>query len=262
MKLAGDSALVTGAASGIGLGMARKLVEHGVAVALVDLNGDAAKAKAAELAAQGGRTIGIGADVSSNDDVLRAIDEAERAHGPVTLLFNNAGWASMAPIVDSSEADWDKALAVCARGTYLCTREVAKRLLAKGLTGAIVNTTSINATTTSEGIAAYAAAKGAIANFTMTAALELAPHGIRVNAVAPGITRTAMSEGGFLQGRMGEEFTAHTPMGRFGEPEDIAKAAVMLASDYAGWVTGVNLPVDGGGHMRGLHNYWKTATEG
>jgi 3-oxoacyl-[acyl-carrier protein] reductase len=262
MELADRSALVTGAASGIGLGIARRLIAKGAAVAVVDLELEAAREKAEAISSEGGRAIGIAADVSSSSDVARAFDEASEAYGEVALLFNNAGWANMAPIVDTTEDDWDRAFAVCARGTFLCTREAARRWSAGGVTGAIVNTSSINYDVTSEGICAYAAAKAAVSSFTKTAALELAPHGIRVNAVAPGITRTAMSEGGFLQGRMGEEFIAHTPLGRFAEPEDIARAAVFLASEDAGWITGVTLAVDGGTHMRGLHNYWAVATEG
>jgi glucose 1-dehydrogenase len=127
--------------------------------------------------------------------------------------------------------------------------------------GAIVNTSSLNAEAATEGLAHYCAAKAAVSQLTKVAALELAPLGVRVNAVAPGITRTPMSEGGFLGGRMGEEFLAHTPMGRFGEPEDIARAVTLLASEEAGWVTGVTLPVDGGGHLRGLFDYWNTMQE-
>ena len=190
-----------------------------------------------------------------------ALDAAAERFGTPQIIANNAGWASMAPIAELPVEDWDRIFAVCTKGVFLGTKAFAKRAIAAGLPGAIVNTSSLNAEAATDGLAHYCAAKAAVSQLTKVAAAELAPSGVRVNAVAPGITRTPMSEGGFLAGRMGEEFIAHTPMGRFGEPEDIARAVAFLASDDAGWVTGVTLPVDGGGHIRGLQNYWATMQE-
>jgi glucose 1-dehydrogenase len=260
MGLVGNSAIVTGGAQGIGLGISRALIERGASVLLFDLNEEAVNEAAAGLEAElgAGKAAGFAGSVTAADDWAAAFDTAAERFGAVSILANNAGWASMAPIADLDEADWDQCFDVCSKGTFLGTREFARRA---GEGGAVVNTSSLNAEAATDGIAHYCAAKAAVSQFTKVAAAELAPAGVRVNAVAPGITRTPMSEGGFLAGRMGEEFIDHTPMGRFGEPEDVARAVAFLASEDAGWVTGVTLAVDGGGHIRGLQNYWATMQE-
>jgi 3-oxoacyl-[acyl-carrier protein] reductase len=261
MGLVGNSAIVTGGAQGIGLGISRALIERGASVLLFDLNEEAVNEAAAGLEAElgAGKAAGFAGSVTAADDWAAAFDTAAERFGAVSILANNAGWASMALIEDLEESDWDQCMDVCAKGAFLGTKEFARRT--QDGPGAIVNTSSLNAEAATDGLAHYCAAKAAVSQLTKVAAAELAPRGIRVNAVAPGITRTPMSEGGFLAGRMGEEFIAHTPMGRFGEPEDVAKAVAFLASDDAGWVTGVTLPVDGGGHIRGLQNYWATMQE-
>jgi 3-oxoacyl-[acyl-carrier protein] reductase len=258
MELVGTSAVVTGGAQGIGFGIAQRLARHGAGVVLFDRNEDGARAAADGLDS---RAIGVGGSVVSADDVERALDAAAEAFGTPQILVNNAGVGFMTPVVDTPESDWDAVFDVCAKGTFLCTKAFARRLRDGGLPGAIVNVSSINAFAASDGIGHYAAAKAAVSQFTKVAAAELAPLRIRVNAVAPGLTRTPMAEGGFLSGRMLEEFLAHTPLGRPGEPDDVAKVVAFLCSDYAGWVTGVTLPVDGGAHIRGLHNYWAVAHE-
>ncbi|HST38583.1 MAG TPA: glucose 1-dehydrogenase [Conexibacter sp.] len=261
MQLIGHSAVVTGGAQGIGLAIARRLLDEGASVLLVDLNGDGVEAAAQQLGAEAGasgRVAAFAGSVAEEADMEAALDAASERFGVPQIIANNAGWASMAPIVDLPVEDWDRIFAVCTKGVFLGTKVFARRAIAAGLPGAIVNTSSLNATAATEGLAAYCAAKAAVSQFTKVAALEFAPHGIRVNAVAPGLTRTPMSEGGFMDGRMGEEFVARTPLGRPGEPQDIANAVALLASADAGWVTGVTLNVDGGAHMRGLHNYWAT----
>jgi NAD(P)-dependent dehydrogenase (short-subunit alcohol dehydrogenase family) len=260
MQLVGSSAIVTGGAQGIGLAVAQRLLDDGASVLLFDLNPDGAEEARASLAAGAGdeRVALYAGSVDSSADVDAAFDAATERFGVPQLLVNNAGWANMTLIVDTPEDEWDRVFSVCAKGTFLGTRAFARRAIEAGLGGAIVNTSSLNYEAATDGIAHYCAAKAAVSQFTKVAAAELAPHGIRVNAVAPGLTRTPMSEGGFLAGRMGEEFLARTPLGRFGEPEDIARAASFLLSEEAGWVTGVTLNVDGGAHIRGLHNYWAT----
>lgn len=261
MALVGDSAIVTGGMRGIGLGITRTLIERGASVVIFDLDGDGVQEAVSGLEDEfgDGKVAGFAGSVTSADDWGAAFDLAEERFGTVRLLANNAGWASMALLVDLEESDWEQCFDVCAKGTFLGTREFARRL-DEG-PAAVVNTSSINAWAATDGIAHYCAAKAAVSQFTKVAAAELAPRDIRVNAVAPGITRTPMSEGGFLGGRMGEEFLAHTPMGRFGEPVDIARAVAFLCSEDSGWVTGVTLSVDGGGHIRGLQNYWATMQE-
>lgn len=250
--------MVTGAAQGIGLGIARRLASHGAHVTLLDLQADTVRAAADQI---DGGALGVAADVTSAENVDRALDAAAEAFGTPQILVNNAGVGFMTPLLETPEADWDSVFAVCAKGTFLCTRAFARRLRDAELPGAIVNISSINAFAASDGISHYASAKAAVSQFTKVAAAEFAPLGIRVNAVAPGLTRTPMSEGGFLSGRMLEEFLARTPLGRPGEPDDVGKVVAFLCSDYADWITGVTLPVDGGTHIRGLHNYWAVAQE-
>jgi 3-oxoacyl-[acyl-carrier protein] reductase len=260
MTLVGTSAVVTGAGRGIGRRIAQHLMAEGANVLIFEFNDEQAQQTARELtdAAGGQRAIAHRGSVASAADVAAAYDAAASAFGTPQILVNNAGTASMSLVVDTTDEDWDVVFDVCAKGTFLCTREHARRLLPTRQPGAIVNISSINYEFATEGLCHYCAAKAAVSQFTKVAALEFAPANIRVNAIAPGLTRTPMSEGGFLAGRMGEEFVAHTPLGRFGETEDIALVAAFLCSTESQWITGATLPVDGGGHMRGLFNYWGT----
>jgi 3-oxoacyl-[acyl-carrier protein] reductase len=251
-ELAGKCALVTGGAQGIGLGVGRILLEHGARVVLFDLNGDGAEEAAREL---GEGALAVQGSVSSAADVERAFEAADAAFGGPRILVNNAGNARASLIADCTEAQWDETIGVHLKGTFLCTREFARRARESEEGGAIVNLSSINYSHASEGTADYSAAKAAISHFTRIAALELAPYGVRVNAVAPGGTNTPMAE---RHAAMRDEFVSRTPMGRFGEVDDIAKAVLFLVSDQAAWITGITLPVDGGLHLRGLHNFHET----
>jgi NAD(P)-dependent dehydrogenase (short-subunit alcohol dehydrogenase family) len=254
VKLPGGSAIVTGGAQGIGRGVAQALVENGAGVILLDLNNERADETAREL---GERALAHTGSVTSAEDVEAAFAAAERAFGPPSILVNNAGNARASLIADCEESQWDETLGVHLKGTFLCTRAFARRARADGGGGAIVNLSSINHGHASEGTADYSAAKAGISQFTKIAALELAPYGVRVNAVAPGGTNTPMAE---RHSAMRDEFVARTPLGRFGEVDDIAKAVLFLVSDQAAWITGITLPVDGGLHLRGLHNFHDVLT--
>lgn len=265
MSVIGSSAIVTGGGQGMGRQFTRRLLQNNVNVVILEVNPDTVEATAQELTAEAdgsARAIGHSGSVADADAVAAAFDAAAASFGTPQIIVNNAGWANMTLIVDTPESDWDQVFDVCTKGTFLVTREAARRLQGEGKPGSIVNISSINYAAATDGIGHYCAAKAAVSQFTKVAAAELAPSNIRVNAIAPGLVRTPMSEGGFLDGRMGEEFIAHTPMGRYGEPDDVAKALVFLASEESGWVTGVTLPVDGGSHIRGLHNYWAVMHEG
>jgi len=258
MKLMGNRAIVTGGAQGIGRGIVERLLEHGADVAILDLDEALAEQTAAELRPQHPeRTVSaLGADIRKKDAIEAALDELE-PNGPVDILVNCAGTAILTPIVDIGEDEWDMVLDVNLKGTFLTTQAVAKRLLAADAPGSIVNISSLNALAGTDGLAHYSAAKAGVSMFTQVAAAEFGRHGIRVNAVAPGTTRTPLTESiGTVSGLMGDEFIARTPLGRLGVPDDLAKAVVFLCSDYAEWVTGVTLSVDGGNHIRGLHSYW------
>jgi 3-oxoacyl-[acyl-carrier protein] reductase len=254
VKLAGGSAIVTGGAQGIGRGVAQALVENGAGVVLLDLNGELAEEAARAL---GERALAHTGSVTSADDVEAAFAAAEQAFGPPSILVNNAGNARASLIADCEESQWDETLGIHLKGTFLCTRAFARRARADGGGGAIVNLSSINHGHASEGTADYSAAKAGISQFTKIAALELAQYGVRVNAVAPGGTNTPMAE---RHAAMRDEFVARTPLGRFGEVDDIAKAVLFLVSDQAAWITGITLPVDGGLHLRGLHNFHDVLT--
>jgi len=250
---AGRSALVTGGAQGLGFGIAGRLLAWGVDVTIFDKDGEALAAAVEALAGAGaGRLASVQGDVRSSADIRAAFDAAASAHGEVDLLVNNAGWANIVPLVELEEDDWDAVLGVCLTGTFLCTRELARR---EGSGGAVVNMSSQNAQSATTGLAHYCAAKAAIEQFTRVAALELAGRGTRVNAVAPGFIRTPLSEQGFASGPMADAFLARTPLGRFGEVDDVAEAVALLCSTATRWVTGAVLPVDGGAHIRGLHDY-------
>lgn len=250
---------MTGGAQGIGRGIAGHLAGRGARVAVFDVNREGAERVANELNRRQGErcAIGCGGDVASAADVAGAFAVSEDAFGPVSLLVNNAGIARLALIEDCPEEQWDEVFGVHVRGTFLCTREYARRL--QSSRGAVVNISSVNGDHgPTEGAAHYCAAKAAIAQFTRVAALELAPRGIRVNAVSPGATMTPMAQ---ANERMHDAFVERTPLGRFGEVDDIARVVVFLLSHEAGWITGVTIPVDGGLHMRGVHNFHAVLTE-
>jgi 3-oxoacyl-[acyl-carrier protein] reductase len=258
VKLSGAVALVTGGAQGIGRGIAAHLAAHGARVAILDINRQGAERVAEELGRERREAcaIAFGGDVASAVDVSRAFASVEAALGRVDLLVNNAGIARLALIEECSEEEWDEMFGVHMRGTFLCTREYARRVRAPG--GAIVNISSVNGDQgPTEGASHYCAAKAAIAQFTKVAALELAPRGIRVNAVSPGGTMTPLAE---ANARMRDAFVQRTPLGRFGEVDDIARVVTFLLSDEAGWITGATIPVDGGLHMRGVHNFHAVLT--
>jgi NAD(P)-dependent dehydrogenase (short-subunit alcohol dehydrogenase family) len=252
LRPVGTSALVTGGGQGIGYGIAELLAAHGVGVTLLDVDGGRAAAAAERI---GG--LAHAGSVTSASDVDAAFAAARGAFGPVTILGNNAGNAEGRLIADGDEAQWDRTLGIHLKGTLLCTRAYARGIRAGGGPGAIVNLSSLNATAATEGAADYCAAKAGIDQLTKVAALELSPYDVRVNAVAPGGTRTPMAEG---HARMRDAFVERTPLGRFGEVEDIARVVLFLVSDLGAWVTGATIPVDGGAHIRGVHNFHEVLT--
>ncbi|MFC4376494.1 3-oxoacyl-ACP reductase FabG [Nocardia halotolerans] len=243
------TAFVTGAARGIGAATAARLVADGFAVAVVDLDPDAAAATADTLTAAGGTAIGLGCDVAEEAQVEAAVARTVAELGSLDVLVNNAGVLRDNLLFKMSVDDWDTVLAVHLRGAFLCSR-AAQRHMVDNRHGAIVNTSSVSALG-NRGQANYAAAKAGIQGLTRTLAMELGPFGIRVNAVAPGFIATEMTAA--TAARMGvdaEDLQAKTaeitPLRRVGTPADIAGVVSFLASDDAGFVTGQTLYVDGG----------------
>jgi NAD(P)-dependent dehydrogenase (short-subunit alcohol dehydrogenase family) len=264
MKLVGRTALVTGGGRGIGKAIAAELLQRGAHVAVLELEPAHATAAADELAAASGdgeRLAFCVGDVRLAADIEAALDLAVERFGAVHMLVNNAGTAAMSLVADMREEDWDLIVDTCLKGTFLTTRAFARRAIAHGEGGAIVNISSLNGQVVTDGLGHYCAAKAGIEALTKVCAGELGRHGIRVNAIAPGTTRTPLGEG-FTVGRMGEEFLSRIligPEARHGEAQDIADVAAFLLSELAGRITGHTIPVDGGTHVRGLFSYWDVA---
>lgn len=233
-------AVVTGAGSGIGRGIAAGLAAFGAKVAIWEQNPETCAAAAGEIGA-----LGIVTDVRDSAAVDAALAETTEKLGTTTILVNNAGGVFSSPILETSENGWDALYRANLRHVYLCTQRVARGMVAGGLPGSITSVTSIEGVRAAPGYATYAAAKAGVINYTKTAALELAPHGIRVNALAPDITLT---EGILSLMPPGSEpnFGSAVPMNRAGHVDEMAGAAVFLASDLASYITGQTIHVDGG----------------
>ncbi len=257
--LAGSVAFVTGAASGIGRASARLLAAAGARVALADRDLDGAQALARELGDGAGA---FAIDVADRASIESALAAAERALGVPDVLVNSAGIGACTAFWESEPEEFDYVLRVNLTGTYLAARAFTRRLLAVGRPGAIVNIASTNAFIPATGLSAYCASKGGVLMFTRVAAMELGAHGIRVNAIAPGSTLTGMTTAAFTQTGMADGFLRHTPMRRFGQPDDIAQAVLYLASPLSAWVTGHLLVVDGGQSLRGLPLYLENLNAG
>ncbi|WP_026910807.1 3-oxoacyl-ACP reductase FabG [Patulibacter minatonensis] len=242
-------ALVTGAAGGIGAAVARRLTSEGATVVLLDRELDAAKAVAAPLVDAGGSAWAVQADVSSRDDVERAISEVIDHHGRIDVLVNNAGITRDDLLFRLSEDDWDAVIDVNLKSVFLCTQAVQRHMV-KAKSGAVVSLSSRSALG-NRGQSNYAAAKAGIKGLTATMALELGPFGIRVNAVAPGyiatdMTRATARRQGLDPAELEASTAERTPLRRVGQPEDVASVIAFLASDDARHVTGQTLAIDGG----------------
>ena len=239
MRFDGRVVIVTGAGSGIGRVIVQRFAGEGAKVAVVDWVADRADGVTAEIASAGGSALSVHADVSSRRDV----DASEL--GPVDVLINNAAIAEGDDVLQMDEATWDRDVAVVLRSVFLCCRAVLPSMIDRR-TGAIVNISSVNGIT-ALGNEAYSAAKAGMLNLTQGIAVRYGAHGIRCNAIAPGTIRTPI-----WQARIDRDpvvfqrLVKWYPLGRVGEPDDIANAAMFLASDEASWITGAVLPVDGG----------------
>jgi meso-butanediol dehydrogenase / (S,S)-butanediol dehydrogenase / diacetyl reductase len=253
--LSGKTALVTGAATGIGLAIARALAAHGVRVALADIDHDGARIAASEI---GGGAFGVRVDVRDRASVEAAVETVLANGGALDLAVANAGVSSMRRANEITDADWDFNMDVNARGVFLTNQIVVRSFLARGVRGAIVNTASLAAKVGAPLLAHYSASKFAVLGWTQGLAREMAPHGIRVNAVCPGFVSTGMQHReiaweaelrGITPERVVEEYIAQTPLGRLEQPEDIAGLVVFLLSDAARFMTGQGINVTGGVYM-------------
>lgn len=242
-------ALVTGGSRGLGRAICLGLAEEGAKLAVNSVRTDA-EPFVAELRRRFGiETVAIRADVSKTDAVREAFDRTERELGPVDIVINNAGTWPIAFVKDMTDEEWNSTLAVNLTAAFLTCREAVRRWLANARQGRIVNITSqaaYHGTTT--GHAHYAAAKAGLANFTISLAREMAPHGILVNAVAPGFMQTDMAAEALRKNW--ERYRQRIPLGRVAEPAEVASAVLFLASDRASYITGATLDVNGGMLMR------------
>lgn len=241
-------AIVTGSAKGIGLGIARELTRHGYRVVLSDINATDVEVAAKELDG----AIAVPCDVRDEDQVKALVETTMDHHGRLDLMVPNAGIGVVSPILETDLAMWRQVTSVNLDGVFLSLRWAAPAIIASG-GGSVVNVASVSGTTGTPLIASYAAAKAAVINLTKTAAMELRPHGVRVNAVLPGFIGTdlvtdaapeferhlGLETGGFGQ-------VIETKQGRFGSPDDVARAVAFLADAEQTWVTGTELTLDGG----------------
>ena len=249
-QLLGKSALVTGGAGGIGRATAVLFAREGAAVTIVDLNQEAGGEVVREISGAGGRAIFECADVTCVADCKRVVERSVREFGGIDVLFNNAGIIRRASVVEISEEDWDAVMAVNVKSIFFMCREVVPIMMrAKG--GSIINTASGWGLAGGARAAAYCASKGAVVLMTKAMAIDHGRHNIRVNCICPGDTDTTMLRSEARQlGEDEEGFLAESakrPLGRMGRAEEIAQAALYLASDAASFVTGTALVVDGGG---------------
>ena len=248
MRLAGKVALVTGAQQGIGKAIALAYGREGASVVLNYLDSQAAaEAIASQIRALGQRAVTSAGDVAQAADVRRMV-EAGASLGGLDILVNNAGIFPRVEFLDMTEAQWDEVLNVNLKGTFLCTQAVAQKMVEGGRGGAVINLASGAAFRSSPRGVHYVASKAGIVGLTRAAALELASHRVRVNAIAPGITDTAQPRYGMSE----EELQAagrQVPLGRMGTPEDVADLAVFLASEESRHITGQTIHVNGGQYL-------------
>jgi NAD(P)-dependent dehydrogenase (short-subunit alcohol dehydrogenase family) len=248
--LEGKTALITGSASGIGRATALLFAREGAAVCIVDLNEEQGQKVAVEISSSGGLAIFEPANVSCAADCQRVVERSARKFGGIHVLFNNAGIIKRASVVETSESDWDAVVAVNTRSIFLMCREAIPIMVLAG-GGSIINTASGWGLAGGARAAAYCASKGAVVLMTKAMAIDHGRQNIRVNCICPGDTDTAMLRSEARQlGEPEDQFlseSANRPLGRVGKPEEIAQAALYLASDASSFVTGAALVVDGGG---------------
>ncbi len=244
-NLHGKVALVTGASSGLGARFAEVLAENGASVVLVARRADRLNALEARIEKSGGKASAVEADVRDRAAMRAAFDAAEKTFGTVTILVNNAGVVSSGRAIELAEEEWRRVLSTNLDAVFFCAQEAARRMLAAGKGGAIVNIASVLGFGVDKGVIAYATAKAGVIQLTKALALELAFKGIRVNAIAPGWIVTELNRD-YLQSERGAALKREIPIGRFGEERDLDGPLLLLVSDAGRFITGATIVADGG----------------
>src|SRR6266566_3506670 len=248
MRMKDKVAIITGAGSGIGEVTGRLFASEGAAVMIADINGPAAQAVATSIQAEGGRATWTEADVTSGASAEQMVQATLNSFGRVDILFNNAGIEGFGSVIEADEASWDRIFAVHVRGTFLCSKYAIRAMIDGGYSGAIVNVSSVAGLVGLQHMSAYSAAKGAIISLTRAMAADFAQYGIRVNCIAPGTTMTPLGQR-LIENDTPEKLAqrlSRYPLGRFGQPEEIARSVLFLASDDSSYATGMCLVIDGG----------------
>ena len=245
MRLEGKVAIVTGSASGIGRATALRFADEGAAVCCADMNVDGVKNTAEEIQKRGGKAIWLQVDVSKLPDIDKMVAATIDEYGRIDILVNNAGVYVKAPILEVTEADWDRMIDVMLKGTFFCTQRVLPYMLKQGK-GKVINLASTFGAVGFTEASAYCAAKGGIINLTRQMAFDLAPKKININAIGPGPTDTPLMRPDLDRPERARLYLDRTPYGRVAQPEEMASAIAYLASDEADYVNGHTLFVDGG----------------
>ena len=245
MKFAGKTAVVTGAAQGIGKACAERLLADGANVVVADINLERLTAAVEDMDGPT-RVHAVTTDVGRLADVTALIQETVDRYGNLDIMVNNAGIAPIMDWLDVTEGIYDRVLNVNLKGAFFGTQAAARQMIAQGKGGVIVNMSSINSGLANPSVATYAISKGGMNQVTSTAAVAFAPHGIRVVGVGPGTIMTEMVKGAFISDAGNHAILSRTPMGRYGEPSEIASVVSFLASDDASYITGETIYPDGG----------------
>jgi gluconate 5-dehydrogenase len=248
MRLRNKVAMVTGSAQGNGKAMAIGFAQEGAKVALMDVDGKAANEAASEINKLGATAIGLAADVGNADDVENAVETTMQEFGAIDILVNNAGIFIKHEFLEYEAHDFEKVLRTNLMGVFHCSQKVASRMVTEGKGGSIINISSINGGghAVRPGAAGYASSKGGVSSITKVMAVDLAKHHIRVNAIAPGYFKTAMTDGLMNEKEYLKEILSGIPLGYIASPSELVGPAVFLASDESSYVTGAILNVDGG----------------
>ncbi len=245
LDLSGRVAVVIGGTSGIGRAIAHGLAEAGADVVSTSRRTEQVESTAREIEERGKRTLRITSDVSDRDSLQNLLDECVKTFGKVDILVNSAGRTKRAPTLDFDESDWNAIIETNLNGTLRACQIFGRQMLENGY-GRIINIASLSTFVSLFEVAAYSASKAAVASLTKSLAIEWAPRGVNVNAIAPGVFKTDLNRQLLESSERGKEFQIRTPMRRFGQVEELAGAAVFLASEAASFVTGEVLVVDGG----------------